>query len=66
MIKVEVNNKQNLVLVDDKEADCLKLRTYNNNGELTEAYPMEYGEFVMLMNYFRNCKNGIEESDYIR
>lgn len=66
MIKVEVNNKQNLVLVDDKKADCLKLRSYDSKGNLTEARSMEYGDFVMLMNYFRNCKDGIEESDYIK
>ena len=66
MIKIEVNNKQNLVLEDDKGADCLKLKTYDSKGKLTEAYSMEYGEFVMLMNYFRNCKEGTEESDYIR
>ena len=66
MIKVEINNGQELELVDDKECDCLKLRKYDSKGILTKAVAMKYGEFVMLMNYFNNCKNGIEESDYIK
>ena len=66
MISVDVNNGQKLALVDDTEADCLKLRKYDSKGVLIEACAVEYGEFVMLMNYFRNCKNGTEKSDYIK
>lgn len=66
MIKVDINNEQELELEDEPDLDCLELRIYDSRGVLTEVYAMEYGEFVMLMNYFRNCKNGIEKSDYIR
>jgi len=59
-ISVDVNNGGIMTLIQEKHDESITLSSHGSE------YKVDPGEFVMLMNYFRNCKMGREESDYIQ
>ena len=59
-ISVDVNNGGIMTLAQEKHDGDIVLTSHNCEYRITP------GELVMLMNYFRNCKSGLEESDYIQ
>ena len=59
-ISVDVNNGGIMTLVQDKHDGSITLSSPGSE------YRISPGELVMLMNYYRNCKSGCEESDYIQ
>lgn len=62
--KIEVNNGRHLELYDVE--DGIEIVTYDSKGLVENYQIITPGEFVMLLNYYRNCKKGIEKSDYIQ
>ena len=58
-LSVDVNNNGILTLTQGRHDGDITLGSNDNE------YIISAGELVMLMNYFRNCKSGREESDYI-
>ena len=68
-ISFEVNNGRTLELMQHEHDGVVSIHITDANGN-TETIPQNEkfitpGEMVMLINYFRNCKNGTETSDYI-
>ena len=60
MISVEINNRQKLQLVDSNNDDGIELLQIDSKGDLVSDMKMTHGEFAMLMNAFRNHKNGMD------
>ena len=58
-ISVDVNNGGIMTLIQEKHDVSITLSSPGSE------YRIDPGELVMLMNYYRNCKSGCEESDYI-
>ena len=69
-ISFNVNNGGKLKLIQrEHDGKTLIIREdENGNNESTpdSSAFISAGDFVMLINYFRNCKEGIEISDYIK
>ena len=59
-ISVDVNNGRIMTLTQEAHDDFIILST---DGYKIKIAP---GELVMLMNYYSNCKDGTEQSDYIK
>jgi len=59
-ISVDVNNGGIMTLMQEKHDGNLILSSPASEYRITP------GELVMLMNYFRNCKLGRKQSDYIK
>ena len=61
-MKIQINNNQTLYILSDDENECV----YVNDTE-SEIMEIPYSELVMLLNYYRNCKDGTDyiSSDYI-
>lgn len=59
MKTIEVNNggKVNMEL----NSNGLKVENFGS----TESFVIPDREIIMLLNYYCNCKSGIEKSDYI-
>ena len=69
-ISFNVNNGGKLKLIQ-REHDGKTLIVREDENGNNESIPdrsafISAGDFVMLINYFRNCKEGIEISDYIK
>ena len=69
IISFEINNGQTMQLVQRQHngKTLIIIKDDKDNHETipdSEAF-IDPGEFVMLINYFRNCKQGMEESNYI-
>ena len=69
-LSFEVNNGRKMELVQRKHDGKILIHVEDKNGNIEvipdrEAF-IEPGEMVMLINYFRNCKNGTETGDYIK
>lgn len=56
-IPVNNNRKVNMELI----SNGLKVENFGS----TESFVIPDHEIIMLLNYYRNCKSGIEKSDYI-
>lgn len=69
MISVDINNGQKLQLVDNTNIHNpnMELLKLDSKGNLVDGENMTHGEFVMLMNAFRNHKNGMDVNlkDYL-
>lgn len=63
MKRININNGDYLEIKPTENGLSVERRDQNGNLEREEYVPD--GDFVMLMNYWRNCKHGIEKSDYI-
>ncbi len=61
--KIEVNNQRYLEL--QPQDNGIQVVTLGANGDVENTYVVSDGEIVMLLNYYRNCKSGLEKSDYI-
>ena len=59
-ISADVNNGGIMTLEQEKHDGDITLTSPNGEYRITS------GELVMLMNYYRNCKSGCEQSDYIQ
>ena len=57
--KIKVNNNNTIELEENKV-------TYrDNNNNIYRELNISDGDIVMLLNYYINCKSGIEKSEYI-
>lgn len=65
MIKLEINNNRNIEISQQISDGKINVDVLDSNGEVEYYYTITAGEMVMLLNYFQNCKDGIEKSDYI-
>ena len=63
MRKIEVNNRDESVLVNQPEG--IEIIHCDSKGYIEYSYNIPDGDIVMLLNYYRNCKSGREKSDYI-
>ena len=59
MKKIKVNNNNTIEL----EGNKVTYRDSNNN--IYRELNISDGDIVMLLNYYINCKSGIEKSEYI-
>lgn len=62
MKEIAVNNGIVLALSSDKNGIEVITQEY---GGIENSYVIPDGDIVMLINYWLNCKRGIEKSDYI-
>ena len=69
-ISFNINNGGKLKLIQrEHDGKTLIVREDENGSHesmLDSTSFISAGDFVMLINYFRNCKEGIEISDYIK
>jgi len=65
MISFDINNQQTLKLTQEIHDGCVMLRRYDSDSNGDAEWSIAPGDMVMLLNYYRNCKDGIEVSDYI-
>lgn len=63
MKRIEVNNKGILEIEAKDSGVVVTKRDDKNNIERRDF--IEDGDLVMLLNYWRNCKDGLEKSSYI-
>lgn len=68
-LSFDVNNGRKMELIQRQHDGKILIHVEDGNGN-AEVIPdheafIDPGEMVMLINYFRNCKNGTETSDYI-
>ena len=59
-LSVDVNNGGTMIWTQHEHDGSVTLQTGTGENIITA------GELVMLANYYRNCKQGLEQSDYIR
>ena len=62
-MKIKVNNGDKLILTSTNKG--LQVNIQNNKGVVFKSYTISEGDLVMLLNYYQNCKNGLETSSYI-
>lgn len=60
---IKVNNQRKIVLKNKPES--VEVTAYNSDSHIDYIYDISDGDIVMLLNYYRNCKTGVESSDYI-
>ncbi len=60
---IPVNNKRHLVT--HEQLGGLLVQTIGENPSLESEAFIPDGDLVMLYDYWVNCKNGTEKSDYI-
>ena len=63
MKEITVNNDRTLTLQKDKNG--IEVVVQDGGGRIEYSYIIPDGDIVMLLNYWRNCKDGREKSDYI-
>ena len=63
MKEITVNNNRTLTLQKDKNG--IEVVVQDGGGGIEYSYIIPDGDIVMLLNYWRNCKDGREKSDYI-
>ena len=63
MKEITVNNNRTLTLQKDKNG--IEVVVQDGRGGIEYSYIIPDGDIVMLLNYWRNCKDGKEKSDYI-
>lgn len=69
-LSFDINNGRTLKLIQRQHDGKVLIHVEDAAGNMepipdNEAF-ITPGDAVMLINYFRNCKNGRETSDYIR
>lgn len=65
MRRIFVNNGDSIVLNADSNEKGLEVVSLDSNIGINYSYVIPEGEMIMLLNYYRNCKSGLEKSDYI-
>ena len=60
MISFDTNNGNVITIHQDGHDKPLEVFS-----SVIGTYYIEPGDVVMLLNYYRNCKDGTEQSDYI-
>ena len=63
MKEITVNNNRTLTLLPDKNG--IEVIVQDGGGGIENSYVVPDGDVVMLLNYWKNCKDGIEDSIYI-
>lgn len=63
MKEITVNNQRTITL--EPERDGVEVIVQDGYGGIEYSYNIPDGDIVMLLNYWRNCKDGMEKSDYI-
>lgn len=63
MIEITVNNDRKLTLLQSKNG--MEVIVHDGRGGIEYSYIVPDGDIVMLLNYWRKCKDGKEKSDYI-
>lgn len=63
MKEITVNNQRTITL--EPERDGVEVIVQDGCGGIEYSYNIPDGDIVMLLNYWRNCKDGREKSDYI-
>ena len=63
MKEITVNNNRTLTLLPDKNG--IEVIVQDGGGGIENSYVVPDGDIVMLLNYWKNCKDGIEDSIYI-
>ncbi len=63
MKEITVNNNRTLTL--SVEESGIEVIAQDSGGGIEYSYIIPDSDIVMLLNYWRNCKNGMEKSDYI-
>lgn len=63
MKEITVNNNRTLTLQPDKNG--IEVIVQDGGGGIENSYVVPDGDIVMLLNYWKNCKDGIEDSVYI-
>lgn len=66
MIKLNINNQQSIEISQEVVDGKINVDVLDLNGEVDYFYEIEAGELVMLLNYYQDCKDGLEKSDYIK
>ena len=64
-LKIETNNQQKLLMTMDSRKRGLHVITVASGGGIERRDFIPEHELVMLYDYWVNCKNGTETSDYI-
>lgn len=64
MIKLDVNNQRFIEM--EYKNNWTVVTTKDGKGNIENSYGIEDADMVMLLNYYQNCKDGIEASDYIK
>lgn len=63
MKEIKVNNNRALTLSNKNKS--VEVVVTDGKGGIEYSYNIPDGDIVMLLNYWRNCKAGRENSDYI-
>lgn len=63
MKEIEVNNGRKIVI--DASENKFEIIAIDSNGSIEYSYNIPDGEIVMLLNYYRACKDGNIKSDFI-
>lgn len=62
-LDIEVNNGCSVTLMFNE--DGIEVIHNDSGNGIEYSYAIPEGELIMLLNYYRNCKAGNENSDYI-
>lgn len=62
-MEIKVNNRDTLILTSTNKG--LQVDRKTSKGIVDKSYTISEGDLVMLLNYYQNCKNGLEISSYI-
>ena len=66
MSKFTFNTNNNRIITMEQSQHDGHISVTTGTRHATDGhYIISAGEMVMLLNYFQNCKNGTETSDYI-
>ena len=61
MIQISINNKQTLEIIQDLKKDGIVVTRKDSDGTVNNRYIIEYGDMVMLLNYYLYCKENNKE-----
>lgn len=61
MIKLNVNNKRSIEMMQEVEDGKINIDILDSNGEVDYYYSITAGDMVMLLNYYQHQKDkGLE------
>lgn len=61
MMKIQINNKREIELVQEKYDGEVKVNYMDSKGKLECSYNISPGDMVMLLNYYHYKKTRNEE-----
>lgn len=56
MITFDINNKQEILLTQANHDESVNVYTIDSKGNQTNHYEISNGDFVMLLNYYKQVK----------